>query len=126
MIGVSPLPGLSQRVRDSGMELPKPSSQRGSKRKSQAADEFMPYANEADVLRIGNLEIENRVDRVSLTGDLVLAMDLKLELTPFHGHLIVQYEGVQNASNQAAVPGAISSTNGRTGASRTFGQRALA
>lgn len=42
MIGVSPLPGLSQRVRDSGMELPKPSSQRGgSKRKSQAADEFM-------------------------------------------------------------------------------------
>ena len=34
--------------------------------------EFLPYANEADVLRIGDLEIENRVDRVSFTGDLVL------------------------------------------------------
>ena len=37
--------------------------------------EFEPYANEADVLRIGDLEIENRVDRVSLTGDVVLTKD---------------------------------------------------
>lgn len=36
---------------------------------------FKPYANESDVLRIGDLEIENRVDRVSLTGDLVLTKD---------------------------------------------------
>ena len=36
---------------------------------------FKPYANEADVLRIGDLEIENRVDRVTLTGDLVFTMD---------------------------------------------------
>ncbi|ABM40218.1 hypothetical protein [Polaromonas naphthalenivorans] len=36
---------------------------------------FKPYANEADVLRIGDLEIENRVDRVSLTGDVVLTRD---------------------------------------------------
>lgn len=36
---------------------------------------FKPYANEADVLRIGNLEIENRLDRVALTGDLVLTKD---------------------------------------------------
>lgn len=36
------------------------------------AQEFKPYANEADVLRIGDLEIENRIDRVSLTGDVVL------------------------------------------------------
>jgi len=41
MIGVSLLPGLSQKIRDSGMELPKPTSQHGGKRhKSQAADEF--------------------------------------------------------------------------------------
>ncbi|CDS47987.1 hypothetical protein [Polaromonas sp. CG9_12] len=39
------------------------------------SQEFKPYANEADVLRIGDLEIENRVDRVSLTGDLVLTKD---------------------------------------------------
>ena len=40
---------------------------------------------------------------------------MDLELTPFHGHLIVQQEGVPNvktALTQAAVPGAVSSTNG--------------
>ena len=36
---------------------------------------FKPYANEADVLRIGELEIENRVDRVTLTGDVMLTRD---------------------------------------------------
>jgi len=41
MIGVNLLPGLSQKIRDSGMELPKPTTQHGGKkRKIQAADEF--------------------------------------------------------------------------------------
>jgi hypothetical protein len=40
-----------------------------------ANDDFVPYANESEVLRIGGLEIENRVDRVTLTGDLVLTKD---------------------------------------------------
>lgn len=34
-----------------------------------------PYRNETDVIRIGDLEIENRLDRLSLTGDLVLTKD---------------------------------------------------
>jgi len=38
-------------------------------------EQFKPYANEADVIRIGSLEIENRVDRVTLTGDVVLTRD---------------------------------------------------
>jgi len=38
-------------------------------------DQFKPYANDADVIRIGDLEIENRVDRVVLTGDVVLTRD---------------------------------------------------
>jgi len=38
-------------------------------------EHFKPYANEADVLRIGALEVENRTDRVSLTGDVVLTRD---------------------------------------------------
>ena len=38
-------------------------------------EKFKPYANESDVLRIGELEIENRVDRVTLTGDVVLTRD---------------------------------------------------
>ncbi len=36
---------------------------------------FTPYADEADVIRIGDLEIGNRIDRVTLTGDLVLTKD---------------------------------------------------
>ena len=36
---------------------------------------FVPYANEADVLRIGGLEIENRIDCVSVTGDVVITKD---------------------------------------------------
>ena len=36
---------------------------------------FQPYANESDVVRIGGLEIENRIDRLTLTGDLVLSRD---------------------------------------------------
>ena len=36
---------------------------------------FKPYANEKDVVRIGAMEIGNRTDRVSLTGDLVLTRD---------------------------------------------------
>ena len=42
---------------------------------ARSAAAFEPYANESDVLRIGHLEIENRVDRVSLTGDVVLTRD---------------------------------------------------
>lgn len=38
-------------------------------------EKFKPYASEADVLRIGDLEIENRVDRVTLTGDVVFTCD---------------------------------------------------
>jgi hypothetical protein len=36
---------------------------------------FKPYVNESDVIRIGALEIENRTDRVSFTGDVVLTRD---------------------------------------------------
>jgi hypothetical protein len=36
---------------------------------------FKPYANESDVRCIGALEIENRTDRISLTGDVVLTRD---------------------------------------------------
>ena len=42
---------------------------------AESADAFEPYANERDVLRIGHLEIENRIDRISLTGDVVLTRD---------------------------------------------------
>lgn len=36
---------------------------------------FVPYANESDVLTIGNLTIENRIDRITLSGDIDLTAD---------------------------------------------------
>lgn len=36
---------------------------------------FDPYANEADVIIIGKLMIENRVDRVTFSGDVDLTAD---------------------------------------------------
>jgi hypothetical protein len=36
---------------------------------------FVPYANESDVLNIGHLTIENRLDRITLSGDVDLTAD---------------------------------------------------
>ena len=38
-------------------------------------NDFEPYANESDVLSLGKLAIENRVDRVTLHGDVELTKD---------------------------------------------------
>lgn len=39
------------------------------------SNDFKPFDNEADVARIGDLEVENRVDRVSITGDIFFTKD---------------------------------------------------
>jgi hypothetical protein len=36
---------------------------------------FVPYANEADVLHIGDLMLENRLDRITISGDVDLTLD---------------------------------------------------
>ena len=59
--------------------------------------EFEPYTIEADVLRIGDLEIENRIDRVTLTGDVVLTKDqaglaLAKELHTLIGRVVMALE----------------------------------
>jgi hypothetical protein len=41
----------------------------------QLRNTFVPYANESDVLNVGRLTIENRVDRVTLSGDVDLTAD---------------------------------------------------
>lgn len=58
---------------------------------------FVPYANESDVLRIGGLEIENRIDRVSMTGDVVITKDkaglaLAKELQSLVGDIVKAFE----------------------------------
>ena len=40
-----------------------------------AKKSFKPFANEADVLEIGNLMLENRLDRITLSGDVDLTAD---------------------------------------------------
>ena len=39
------------------------------------SQDFKPFANETDVLRISDLNIENRLDQVTITGDVVLTVD---------------------------------------------------
>ena len=41
----------------------------------QLRNTFVPYANESDVLTIGHLTIENRVDRITISGDVDLTAD---------------------------------------------------
>lgn len=61
---------------------------------------FKPYANESDVIRIGGLEIENRTDRISLTGDAVLTRDqaglaLARELQALMGQVVKALEALE-------------------------------
>lgn len=39
------------------------------------AKKFVPFANESDVLQLDTLSLENRLDRISLIGDLDITCD---------------------------------------------------
>jgi hypothetical protein len=59
---------------------------------------FVPFANEADVLNVGNLAIENRLDRITLAGDVDLTADqqglaLARELHALLGQVVAKLEG---------------------------------
>ncbi len=41
----------------------------------QSPSKFVPYANASDVVNIGRLAIENRLDRVTFSGDVDLTAD---------------------------------------------------
>lgn len=63
-------------------------------------NQMEPFANERDVIRIGELEIENRLDRVSMTGDLVITKDqaglaLAKELQLLVGRVVKALEAEQ-------------------------------
>ena len=44
-------------------------------KKKSDPNTFVPFANEADVLHIGDLMVENRLDRITLSGDVDLTLD---------------------------------------------------
>lgn len=61
------------------------------------AKKFVPYANESDVLNIGTLSVENRLDRISLSGDLDLTLDqdglaLAKQLQTLLGEVVAELE----------------------------------
>jgi hypothetical protein len=61
---------------------------------------FVPFANEADVLRVGNLAIENRLDRITIAGDVDLTADkgglaLARQLHQLLGEVVAALEGQQ-------------------------------
>ncbi|MEW6371284.1 MAG: hypothetical protein AB1584_10135 [Pseudomonadota bacterium] len=43
--------------------------------KKKTEKTFAPFANEADVLHVGDLMVENRLDRITLSGDVDLTLD---------------------------------------------------
>lgn len=59
---------------------------------------FVPFANEADVLHFGNLAVENRLDRITLAGDVDLTADqqglaLARQLHELLGQVVAKLEG---------------------------------
>jgi hypothetical protein len=66
---------------------------------------FAPYANEADVLQIGGLTIENRLDRITIDGDIDLTMDQQglasaRELYQLLGAAVARLEAQQDLPKQ--------------------------
>ena len=62
-----------------------------------SSSRFDPFANEAQVVTIGNLMVENRLDRVTLSGDIDLTADraglaLALELHALIGSVVRKLE----------------------------------
>ena len=61
------------------------------------AKKFVPYANESDVLEIGGMTVENRIDRISISGDIDLTLDkpglaLARQLQKLLGDVVAQLE----------------------------------
>ncbi|MGK5080070.1 hypothetical protein [Janthinobacterium sp. HLX7-2] len=78
------------------------------------AKKFVPYANESDVLEIGGLSIENRIDRISISGDIDLTRDkpglaLAKQLQKLLGDVVAQLE--QQALPDALPPPMVTSVD---------------
>jgi hypothetical protein len=70
---------------------------------------FAPYANEADVLHFGNLAVENRLDRITIAGDVDLTADqpglaLARQLHELLGQVVAALEG-QELPERLPAPG---------------------
>ena len=72
-------------------------------------NKFVPYANESEVLNLGHLSIENRLDRVSISGDIDLTADqaglaYARELQRLLGDVVASLEARQDLPVKLALP----------------------
>lgn len=84
------------------------------------------FKNESEVERIGNLQIENRLDRITLSGDLDITKDKHGELRLIG--LIDRLNGIIKALQAEAVEGKlpdVMSTKAPVDAGNVFGMPAL-
>jgi hypothetical protein len=70
---------------------------------------FIPYANEADVIEIGRLMLENRLDRITISGDLDLTADkhgleAARRLHALLGQVVASLEGKKDLPDQLPPP----------------------
>lgn len=70
---------------------------------------FSPYANESDALSIGGLNIENRLDRVSIYGNVDLTrdqagLDLARHLQAALAATVAALEAEKNLPARVAAP----------------------
>ena len=66
--------------------------------KKKPGKTLVPFANESDVLHVGDLMVENRLDRVTLSGDVDLTLDqaglaLARRLHALLGDVVAKLEG---------------------------------
>lgn len=71
--------------------------------------QFKPYDNEADVLQVGGLTIENRLDRITIDGDIDLTMDQAglrqaRELYQLLGAAVARLEAQRDLPEQLPAP----------------------
>ena len=84
------------------------------------------FKNESEVDRIGNLQIENRLDRITLSGDLDITKDKQGELRLIG--LIDRLNGIAKALQAEAVEAElpdVMSTKAPVDAGNVFGMPAL-
>jgi hypothetical protein len=60
---------------------------------------FAPYQNEADVIEVGSLMLENRLDRITISGDVDLTADRRgleaaRQLRALLGDVVAALEGM--------------------------------
>lgn len=77
---------------------------------------FAPFENEADVLEIGRLMLENRLDRITVSGDVDLTadrqgLDAARQLYALLGQVVASLEAHKDLPDRLPPPAAATVAN---------------